>query len=783
MRVSVSILIGLASCLHTTVPYAAEAPRLVRIFDGKFAEFRDGKRQVTLERYGRVGEWTLMETLPGDRPVAVLESFGDDARILFVDARGVQVSLTKSAETTSDPPTPYLGHTFAEVKASAGDLLGAKILSQPGDPAYAQIAGALPPIRKVRANIYSFIGTPHNRDKVYFNYGGRTANFDPAVYEPSVRKARSANRVLDGLVGGYLPVLRFVYPDGDAATEMLAFAPFRTMNGNDRVQPVWYRVTRLEHGRVQRVRFVDTYLPYPPRNVEAAPAFYSELLQTRGAWTLLLEQAMSIELPDERMANLARFSLLRALMTRIDNFPKYGVVENNYGGVEHDGFPDTFNVETTAMIEWGMLDRAGAYIDNYFGKFVSDGGVLVYRGPETGQFGRMLTVLAQYANAGGDETLLRKYRPRIDALTRLLLDLRAKGLQLPKTNPAYGLISGWSEADSVLDEDPLRYVQPYFSNSTEAARGFRDLGRVWQRLGRAKGDAALTDWGVTLEAEGAALRKDIDTAMRGSVLDDAGKPVLPAIAGVREPFHVAVVRDRLDPQHRSYRAYMEMLFSGSLTREQARTILDYRSRHHDSILGLGTAYGYDTREMVGFLTYGTLYGMIQHDFIREALLTTYSDMAHQYTRGQWLAPETRNIADDIEAAPYCTPAQLVAPLAVKWLLVFEDPESDTLWLAKGAPRDWWSEGKQFSVKDAVTRFGRVGYQMVSQWEKRRLAAHLELPQDGLKAELRVRFRAPEQRRIKSVTVNGRSWTQFDAAGEYVVLPAGTAGAQHVLASY
>ena len=52
--------------------------------------------------------------------------------------------------------------------------------------------------------------------------------------------------------------------------------------------------------------------------------------------------------------------------------------------------------------------------------------------------------------------------------------------------------------------------------------------------------------------------------MRGSVLDDAGKPVLPAIAGVQRAFHVAVVRDRLDPQHRSYRAYMEMLFSGSL---------------------------------------------------------------------------------------------------------------------------------------------------------------------------------------------------------------------------
>jgi hypothetical protein len=104
---------------------------------------------------------------------------------------------------------------------------------------------------------------------------------------------------------------------------------------------------------------------------------------------------------------------------------------------------------------------------------------------------------------------------------------------------------------------------------------------------------------------------------------------------------------------------MEMMYSGSLSQEQARMIHDYRSNHHDMLLGVPTAYGYNTSDIAGFLSYGHGYGLIQHDMIREALLLTYSVMAHQYTRGTWTAPETRNLLGDGTAAPYCTPAQLV----------------------------------------------------------------------------------------------------------------------------
>jgi hypothetical protein len=142
----------------------------------------------------------------------------------------------------------YLGHSREEVRQSPTDWLAREILARPGDPKYEEVAAVFEPLRKMQT--YSFVGTPNTMDKVGFDYGGRSPNFDPAPYFSAINQIRGQGKVLDGLIGGYLPVLRFVYPDGDGAnwTEMLAFAPFRVANGNDRVQPVWYRVSRIENG-------------------------------------------------------------------------------------------------------------------------------------------------------------------------------------------------------------------------------------------------------------------------------------------------------------------------------------------------------------------------------------------------------------------------------------------------------------------------------------------------------------------------------------------------------
>ena len=731
-------------------------------------------QQATLRKGQRLGAWTLMAILspPGKPAIAVFEDFTQKkGHILFVDRQGVQVDLPKSLEPTSaDPSTLYRGHSFEEVLKSDHDLLGDEILGNSGDPDYDAVAACLPPISKMKP--YTFLGTHDNPDKVLFRYGGRTERFFPDQYVPQIEEIRQKGQVWDGLLGGWLPAVRFVYPEESGHwTELVAYAPLRVDNGNNSIQPVWYRMSRVEDNELKWVRYFDSYHPFPPRLDHPAEPFYADLLSLREGWNRALAPAMTIAIPDERLANMARHSLVRDMITRVGNDPRYGV--GDYGGIEHGGFPDTFTVDTTAMLEWGLWGLAADYIDNYFGKWVRDDGSLLYRGPEIGQYARMLTVIAKYTDYTGDYHLLLKHRRRIDAVSRLLLSFREKALQLPPRDPAYGMIAGTIEADSAFDADNTRYMQPYFSNSAEAARGFRDIGVVWQRLGKQGYPGGFTAWGQRLVRESEAIQRDLETSISRSVLKNTQPPCLPAIAGAKEPFDVGIDHDILDPQVRSYRAYMEMLYSGMLTREQVATIVNYRAAHRDIRLGIPLAYGYQ-HDMQGFLAYGHGYGLLQHDFIREYLLTLYSVMAHHYTRGTWTAPESRATDREGAAWSHCVPAQLVVPMMTRWMLVFEDPQSDTLWLAKGAPRSWLEEGKKISVTGAPTRWGRVSFDLTSQVSQGKVEGHVVLPA-SYGGTVKLRLRLPEGLRIESATVNGTRAAKFDSAEETVTLPPGMSG--------
>ncbi len=183
-----------------------------------------------------------------------------------------------------------------------------------------------------------------------------------------------------------------------------------------------------------------------------------------------------------------------------------------------------------------------------------------------------------------------------------------------------------------------------------------------------------------------------------------------------------------------------------------------------------TVYGHNTHEWGGFLSYGHGYGLLQHELTREYLLLLYSLMAHQYTRGTWTAPETRLMDPKRYAAPYCTPAQMTVPLMTRWMLVFEEPGADVVWLAKGTPRSWLEDGKTIAVSNAPTRWGRLSYDLHSRLQTGSLEAKLTWACVPKSAQVKLRLRVPEGHRIGGVTVNGKPWDQFNAAEETVTLP-------------
>ncbi|MCX6872309.1 MAG: hypothetical protein NTW21_00645 [Verrucomicrobia bacterium] len=101
------------------------------------------------------------------------------------------------------------------------------------------------------------------------------------------------------------------------------------------------------------------------------------------------------------------------------------------------------------------------------------------------------------------------------------------------------------------------------------------------------------------------------------------------------------------------------------------------------------------------------------------------------------------------------------------LLVMEDNRN--LWLARATPRVWLEQGKKISVKNAPTHFGTLDYEIVSDADHGKITATVKLPTRNPPGEVRLRLRHPKSAPIKSVTVNGKAWNDFDPGKEIVRL--------------
>jgi len=105
-----------------------------------------------------------------------------------------------------------------------------------------------------------------------------------------------------------------------------------------------------------------------------------------------------------------------------------------------------------------------------------------------------------------------------------------------------------------------------------------------------------------------------------------------------------------------------------------------------------------------------------------------------------------------------------------------------LWLARATPRAYLEQGKKISVKNAPTCFGAVAYEIVSDVDNGKVTATVEIPARKAPKEVILRFRHPKTAPIKSVTINGKPWTEFNKDKETITLK-GLTGTVAVTAQY
>ncbi len=709
-----------------------------------------------------------------------------DGDITFVSVNGGRRVLRKSAEAAFAEADPaHLGLSMDEIGLSGPDLLADKLLAGGDDPDPAMVKSAAPPQGappprppaqpgqqpqfQPRARWDTFVGTKEAYDTMPVYPSGNTRTYHPVQFFGEIRGDAVSHR-FDGLIGGYMPCVRKVFPISDSAYyEVIVFGD---VEAHDRfIVQTWHRTAHVEDGKIKKVVYGYSYPEFPPARLDPKPEdFYRALLVFAEYWDKLLASFAKTSLPDDSWVDMSKHAFAKELMVRPGGvYPKYGAVDRDYYGSEYDGFQDIFTMSAYANLECGRFDEARAIIDNYFTDFVDAKGVNNMRGPETAQFGLTLSLIARYFNYTRDAALLEKHRSKILATATLLEQMHEESLKLSKDDVGYGLIHGWSESDACLAANPSMWWLPYFANNAFAARGLQDLGRAWTAV----------DHGAVSQAQhwlnrAKVLRDATVASMEKDMWRDRKPPYIGTYPGTKLMFRESLGQERPSPQQWAHRPYAELLQADALPEQLANAVIDCMRAYGATTIGVVANVGAarpGARAILGFISYGYAQMLLRLDRVEEYLLFLYSHRYHDHTRGSWVAGEVSGINGG--TALFCIPAQQTIPLLMRWMLVLEDSDDERLYFAKGVPRDWVASGKAIRIEQAPTRWGRVSLNLAARPATKSVVARVELARAGAPREVQVKLCVPKQTPLRSVTVNGRPAEIRGRRNDTVVIATGT----------
>jgi hypothetical protein len=102
-------------------------------------------------------------------------------------------------------------------------------------------------------------------------------------------------------------------------------------------------------------------------------------------------------------------------------------------------------------------------------------------------------------------------------------------------------------------------------------------------------------------------------------------------------------------------------------------------------------------------------------------------------------------------------------------IMYATERGDDLWLAPFVTNNWLKNGMTVAVRNAPTRFGPVAYEIVSHVNNGYIEATVEPPKRNPPKHIVIRIRHPENKPMKSATVNGKKHADFDLATETIRL--------------
>jgi hypothetical protein len=174
---------------------------------------------------------------------------------------------------------------------------------------------------------------------------------------------------------------------------------------------------------------------------------------------------------------------------------------------------------------------------------------------------------------------------------------------------------------------------------------------------------------------------------------------------------------------------------------------------------------------------GTAY--LLRDDAKAAIRTFYSMMAGGFSHGVYEPVEHRWRWGQYFGPPSTDGAwfELYRNMLLREL------DSGTLLIGQATPRAWLEDGKQIKIKNAPSWAGKVSFEIDSRVASNTIHATLLIDQCKSGETILFRLRHPLGRRIQGVTVNGQSWSDFDAEKEWIRIPKAESRLYAIDASY
>ncbi|WYZ43224.1 hypothetical protein EsH8_VI_000923 [Colletotrichum jinshuiense] len=586
-----------------------------------------------------------------------------------------------------------------------------------------------------------------------------TKNYMPFHDLQEAADGTHSNFTFDGLLGGWLPSSRKIFRGVEDTTDWIDVTAFADVDSQDpEIVHLWFWTKWIKNGVVRANKFALDYKQFLPLYAHpTADDFYPALIRHADYWESHMKEVISLKLPDETWADMGKHAFAVELVQRAGGVsPRYGAFDRDYAGSEYDGFQDIFTTSLTANLAWGRFTQARIVLENYLDWYVYDNGAIKMRGPAVPQFGLSLSLIARYVHYTGDTALVEKYKGKILGWAKLLTARQDDNLKLPEDDPSYGLISGWSESDAALRYDSWRFEKPYWNNAAFAARGLKDLSKIETFAEYAQ------EW--TTRAE--QLINQTSKTLEKFIQHDYNPPYVPVLPN--ETTHVLEdLEEKGDASSQwwPHRVYSELLQASVLSSNQTDMVINSMQAYGITSLGVVanvTPLRADTRDILGFISYGYALALLLQDRIDEFVLFLYSHRYHVHNRGLWIAAEVAGTGGG--SSTYCQPSEFAVPILLRAALLFDHPDEEVLFVAKGVPRHWLSKGK-IGVQKAPTKWGLVDLDIQLDEKAGSVTTVLGFER-APPAEVRVKMRLPEGSQLKSVTVNGEP-TEWK--GEEVIL--------------